>query len=83
MGRVGDDPADAMAAGGFGEQTQVGRDAAVSRREPEVGGARFEVTPVRVEVDAVLLDDEHLGAQAQGGVQVGGADLGPTNRCAG
>ena len=42
--------------------------------EPEVRGAGLEVAPVRVEVGAVLLDDEHRGAQAQGGVEVGGAD---------
>lgn len=43
--------------------------------DPEMPGAGQEVTPVDLVIGAVLLDDEHVHAQAEDAVQLRGGDL--------
>ena len=52
---------------------QRGRDVRRRTRHPQVCGGRFEVVTIRVEVDARLLDHEHLGPQPQQRVQLAAA----------
>ena len=51
------------------EQTQVGHQLVIVPGH-HVAGVAFQVLAVDVLVDAFLLDDEHLGAQLQNGVQL-------------
>jgi len=56
----GHDPTDAVPTGRLCQHPEVRGDLAGRIAQPEVDRARLEVAPVRVEVRALLLDDEHL-----------------------